>query len=161
MTTDQATTRTAAVGRGVRTSAAPAAAVRAVAARKVHGYGDTAVVALDSVDIEFAAGRFTAIMGPSGSGKSTLLHCLAGLDDLTAGSAWIGDTSWGELNDRERTKLRRDRIGFVFQAFNLLPTITAAENIRLPLSLAGRKPDGDGSFRRTSLTTRLSIPRFR
>ena len=116
-------------------------AAGALGARKVHGHGDAAVVALDSVDVEFTAGEFTAIMGPSGSGKSTLLHALAGLDDLTAGSAWVGDKSWGELNDRQRTKLRRDQIGFVFQSFNLLPTLTAEENIRLPLSLAGRKPD--------------------
>jgi putative ABC transport system ATP-binding protein len=123
----------------VATTAVPAA--RAVGARKVHGEGDTAVVALDSVDVDFAAGQFTAIMGPSGSGKSTLLHVLAGLDDLTAGSTWIGGTSWGELNDKQRTRLRRDSVGFVFQAFNLLPTMTAVENIVLPMSLAKRKPD--------------------
>ncbi len=117
------------------------AAVRAVGARKVHGSGDAAVVALDCVDVTFDAGAFTAIMGPSGSGKSTLLHCLAGLDELTAGSIWLGDTDWAQLRERQRTRLRRDRIGFVFQAFNLLPTLTAAENIRLPLSLAGRRPD--------------------
>ena len=116
-------------------------AARAVAARKVHGRGDAAVVALDSVDVEFAAGEFTAIMGPSGSGKSTLLHTLAGLDDLTSGSTWVGDSNWADLNDRARTKLRREQIGFVFQSFNLLPTLSAEENIRLPLSLAGRKPD--------------------
>ena len=127
MTTDQLTAQATAAG--------------AVGARKVHGHGDAAVVALDSVDVEFAAGQFTAIMGPSGSGKSTLLHCLAGLDDLTDGRAWVGAKSWGDLNDRERTKVRRDQIGFIFQSFNLLPTLTAEENIRLPLSLAGRKPD--------------------
>jgi putative ABC transport system ATP-binding protein len=116
-------------------------AARAVGARKVYGRGDAEVVALDSVDVEFGRGEFTAIMGPSGSGKSTLLHVLAGLDELTAGSTWIGNTSWGNLKDRQRTKLRRDHIGFVFQAFNLLPTLTAAENIRLPASLAGRRVD--------------------
>jgi putative ABC transport system ATP-binding protein len=126
-----------------RTSAVATAvpAARAIGARKVHGQGDAAVVALDSVDVEFAAGQFTAIMGPSGSGKSTLLHSLAGLDDLTAGSTYIGDTSWGDLNDKQRTRLRRDSVGFIFQAFNLLPTMTAAENIVLPMSLAKRKPD--------------------
>ena len=116
-------------------------AARAIAARKVHGRGDAAVVALDDVDVEFEAGAFTAIMGPSGSGKSTLLHVLAGLDDLTSGSTWIGDKNWGDLNDRERTRLRRHKVGFVFQSFNLLPTLTASENIRLPLSLAGHKPE--------------------
>jgi len=127
MTTQQISTRTAASA--------------ALAARKVHGRGAAAVVALDSVDVAFMEGEFTAIMGPSGSGKSTLLHVLAGLDDLTSGSTWIGDKCWGDLNDRQRTRLRRDQIGFVFQSFNLLPTLTAAENIRLPLSIAGRKPD--------------------
>ena len=139
--TDQTSIRAAAGHRGPSATAVGSAAARAVAATKVHGRGDAAVVALDSVDVEFAAGGFTAIMGPSGSGKSTLLHCLAGLDELTSGSTWIGDDCWDDLNDRQRTKLRRDRVGFVFQAFNLLPTLTAAENILLPLSLAGRKPD--------------------
>jgi putative ABC transport system ATP-binding protein len=109
--------------------------------RKVYGSGDTAVHALDGVTVEFAKGRFTAIMGPSGSGKSTLMHCAAGLDDLTDGSAWIGDTEIGSLSERDLTLLRRDRIGFVFQAFNLLPTLTAAENLELPLTLAGRSAD--------------------
>ncbi len=118
-----------------------APAARVVDAVKVYGKGETAVRALDGVDVEFERGRFTAIMGPSGSGKSTLLHCLAGLDTLTYGSACIGDVDLGRLDDRRLTRLRRDRIGFVFQAFNLLPTLTAAENIVLPLSLAGRKPD--------------------
>ena len=116
-------------------------AARAAGAVKVYGGGDTAVRALDGVDVEFAAGRFTAIMGPSGSGKSTLLHCLAGLDTLTSGSIAIGPTILGTLRERELTRLRRDRVGFIFQAFNLLPTLTAAENITLPLALAGRKPD--------------------
>jgi putative ABC transport system ATP-binding protein len=91
--------------------------------------------------VDFEAARFTAIMGPSGSGKSTLLHCLAGLDSLTSGQVWIGDTNLGTLDERRLTRLRRERIGFIFQAFNLLPTLTAAENITLPLALAGRRPD--------------------
>jgi putative ABC transport system ATP-binding protein len=111
-------------------------------ASKVYGAGaDTAVRALDDVTVEFPEGRFTAIMGPSGSGKSTLLHCLAGLDQLTSGQAFVGDVDLGSLNDRQLTILRRDRIGFVFQAFNLVPTLTAEENITLPMRLAGRKPD--------------------
>ncbi len=117
------------------------AAARAVNAVKVYGDADTSVRALDGVNVEFAPGRFTAIMGPSGSGKSTLLHCLAGLDTLTSGSISIGDTVLGTLRERQLTRLRRDRIGFVFQAFNLLPTLTAAENITLPLALAGKRPD--------------------
>ncbi len=118
-----------------------AAAARVVDAVKVYGTGETAVRALDGITVDFERGRFTAIMGPSGSGKSTLLHCIAGLDTLTYGSACIGDVDLGGLDDRHLTRLRRDRIGFVFQAFNLLPTLTAAENITLPLALAGRKPD--------------------
>jgi putative ABC transport system ATP-binding protein len=116
-------------------------AARAINAVKVYGDNDTYVRALDGVDVEFAPGRFTAIMGPSGSGKSTLLHCLAGLDILTSGTIAIGSTILGTLRERQLTRLRRDRIGFIFQAFNLLPTLTAAENISLPLALAGRKPD--------------------
>ncbi|MGH9225979.1 MAG: ABC transporter ATP-binding protein [Acidimicrobiales bacterium] len=108
--------------------------------RTADGHG-LEVRALDGVTTGFERGRFTAIMGPSGSGKSTLLHCLAGLDTLTAGHVFIGDTHLGSLDDRSLTRLRRDRIGFVFQAFNLLPTLTAAENITLPLALAGRRPD--------------------
>jgi putative ABC transport system ATP-binding protein len=118
-----------------------APAARALNAVKVYGDAETQVRALDSVDVDFAPGQFTAIMGPSGSGKSTLLHCLAGLDTLTSGSIAIGSTILGTLRERQLTKLRRDRIGFIFQAFNLLPTLTAAENITLPLALAGRKPD--------------------
>jgi putative ABC transport system ATP-binding protein len=118
-------------------------AARAVSATKVYGKGEAEVRALDGVDVEFAAGQFTAIMGPSGSGKSTLMHTLAGLDDLTSGSVWIGDTDLSKLNDNALTKLRRDRVGFVFQAFNLVPTLDVAENITLPMSLAGRKPDRD------------------
>jgi putative ABC transport system ATP-binding protein len=116
-------------------------AARAVHAVKVYGAGETAVRALDDVSIDFEAGRLTAIMGPSGSGKSTLLHCLAGLDRLTSGSVFIGDTELGSLSDRQLTHLRRDRIGFVFQAFNLVPTLNAEENITLPAALAGRRPD--------------------
>jgi putative ABC transport system ATP-binding protein len=108
---------------------------------KVYGSGPTLVRALDGVSVDFGAGRLTAIMGPSGSGKSTLLHCLAGLDSLTAGTVYIGDTDLTTLNDKQLTLLRRERIGFVFQAFNLVPTLTAGENIGLPLALAGRKPD--------------------
>ena len=117
------------------------AAARAINAVRVYGDNETYVRALDGVDVEFAPGRFTAIMGPSGSGKSTLLHCLAGLDTLTSGSIAIGSTILGTLRERQLTRLRRDRIGFIFQAFNLLPTLTAAENINLPLALAGKKPD--------------------
>ncbi|RBY80759.1 ABC transporter ATP-binding protein [Blastococcus sp. TF02A-26] len=108
---------------------------------KVFGEGDTRVVALDSVDVDFDRGRFTAIMGPSGSGKSTLMHCMAGLDSVTAGHAFIGDTDLSTLDDKRLTALRRDQVGFVFQAFNLLPTLTALENITLPMDIAGRKPD--------------------
>jgi putative ABC transport system ATP-binding protein len=116
-------------------------AARAVEATKVYGSGDTAVTALDEVTVELPTGRFTAIMGPSGSGKSTLLHCLAGLDRLTDGQAFVGDVELGTLSDKALTLLRRTRIGFVFQAFNLVPTLTAQENITLPLTLAGHTPD--------------------
>jgi len=108
---------------------------------KVFGEGDTAVRALDGVSLEVPRGEMVAIMGPSGSGKSTLLHSVAGLDQLTSGTVLIGDTDISTLNDRKLTKLRRDRISFVFQAFNLVPTLTAAENIALPARLARRKPD--------------------
>jgi putative ABC transport system ATP-binding protein len=120
-----------------------AVAARAVDAVKVYGKGDTEVRALDHVTVEFCASEFTAIMGPSGSGKSTLMHALAGLDSLTSGSVSIGDVELGRLKEKKLTQLRRDRVGFIFQAFNLIPTLTAAENITLPLSLAGRKPDRD------------------
>ncbi|MEV6291327.1 ABC transporter ATP-binding protein [Streptomyces sp. NPDC051896] len=123
------------------TTTALRSAARVVDAVKVYGGGDTAVRALDGVDVSFPAGRFTAIMGPSGSGKSTLMHCAAGLDTLTSGAAYIGDTELGTLDDRRLTLLRRDRVGFVFQAFNLVPTLTVAENITLPLDLAGRRGD--------------------
>ena len=123
-------------------AAAPAAG--AVDAKKIYGIGDAAVHALDGVTIAFEPARFTAIMGPSGSGKSTLLHCLAGLDSLTEGGVYIGDTYLATLDDRRLTELRRERVGFVFQAYNLVPTLTADENIRLPLMLGGR--DGDRTW---------------
>src|ERR1700746_3691715 len=117
------------------------AAARTVGAVKVYGKGQTEVRALDGVTVEFTAGRYTAVMGPSGSGKSTLLHCVAGLDSLTSGKAFIGDADLSTLNDHQLTILRRDHVGFVFQAFNLVPTITAEENINLPMLLAGRKAE--------------------
>ena len=117
------------------------AAARVIDGHKVYGSGDTEIRALDGVTVDFGQGRFTAIMGPSGSGKSTLMHCAAGLDNLTSGSAYIGDTELGSLSDRDLTLLRREQIGFVFQAFNLLPTLTAIENVNLPLTLANRKAD--------------------
>ena len=120
-------------------SAAPAAG--AVDARKTYGIGDNEVHALDGVTVSFDASRFTAIMGPSGSGKSTLLHCLAGLDTLTSGAVYIGDTYLAALDDKELTELRRTKVGFVFQAYNLIPTLTARENIALPMMLGGDKGD--------------------
>jgi putative ABC transport system ATP-binding protein len=122
----------------------PARAAIAAGARdlvKVYGQNDATVLALDEVSVDFAAGAFTAIMGPSGSGKSTLLHCLAGLDRPTSGQAFIGETDLAQLPEKQLTRLRRDRLGFVFQAFNLLPTLTAEENITLPADLAGRRVD--------------------
>ncbi|WP_344611775.1 ABC transporter ATP-binding protein [Dactylosporangium salmoneum] len=116
-------------------------AVRAADVVKVYGTGETAVRALDGVGVEFAAGEFTAVMGPSGSGKSTLMHCLAGLDAVDGGSVQVGGAELTGLGDRALTRLRRERIGFVFQSFNLLPTLTAEQNITLPLDLAGRRPD--------------------
>ncbi|HSA48649.1 MAG TPA: ABC transporter ATP-binding protein [Yinghuangia sp.] len=116
-------------------------AARANQLTKAYGEGETRVVALNAVDVEIARGQFTAIMGPSGSGKSTLMHCLAGLDTVSSGQSWIGDVEITGLKDKELTKLRRDNIGFIFQAFNLLPTLTALENITLPMDIAGRKPD--------------------
>lgn len=117
------------------------AAVSAVDLTKNYGSGDTAVMALDGVSIGFERGKFTAIMGPSGSGKSTLMHCLAGLDAATSGRILLGDTDITRLKDKQLTRLRRDRVGFVFQAFNLVPTLTAKQNMLLPLELASRKPD--------------------
>jgi putative ABC transport system ATP-binding protein len=122
-------------------NAPPQTAAQAVDAVKVYGRGDTTVRALDGVSVGFGTGQFSAIMGPSGSGKSTLMHCVAGLDRLTSGRVLIGDTDLSTLDDKGLTLLRRDRIGFIFQTFNLVPTLTAIENITLPLDLAGRKPD--------------------
>ncbi|MCZ7528304.1 MAG: ABC transporter ATP-binding protein [Acidimicrobiia bacterium] len=116
-------------------------AARAVDVTKVYGSGHTEVRALDGVTVDFEPHRYTAIMGPSGSGKSTLLHCLAGLDRITSGQVLLGDVDLGRLSDKELTVLRREKLGFVFQAFNLVPTLNAQENITLPLALAGRKPD--------------------
>jgi putative ABC transport system ATP-binding protein len=118
-----------------------ASAARATGLSKFYGSGDAAVAALDDVSVALGEGQFTAIMGPSGSGKSTLLHMLAGLDRPTSGEVYLGDTEITSLNDKALTLLRRDRIGFIFQSFNLLPTMTAAENIVLPMRIAGRKPD--------------------
>ena len=123
------------------TRAEEKAAARTVDATKIYGKGQAEVRALDGVTVEFGRGRFTAIMGPSGSGKSTLLHCIAGLDTLSSGSAFIGGSDLSTLNDHQLTVLRRDHVGFVFQAYNLVPTLTARENILLPLMLAGHKGD--------------------
>ncbi|MER7849905.1 ABC transporter ATP-binding protein [Kitasatospora sp. NPDC096077] len=120
-------------------SSAVAASARQVT--KAYGSGETRVTALDAVDVDIQRGRFTAIMGPSGSGKSTLMHCLAGLDTVSAGRILIGDTEITGLKDKQLTRLRRDKIGFIFQAFNLLPTLNALENITLPMDIAGRRPD--------------------
>ena len=122
---------------------APPRTVAAGAARAttVYGTGDAAVRALDEVDVSFEGGRFTAIMAPSGSRKSTLLHCLAGLDELTSGEVYLGDVELGSLSEKQLTVLRRDRVGFVFQSYNLIPTLDARENITLPMRLAGRRPD--------------------
>ncbi|MFJ6721021.1 MULTISPECIES: ABC transporter ATP-binding protein [unclassified Streptomyces] len=138
--------------------ATQAVAARATQLSKVYGQGETQVVALDNVSVDFAQGRFTAIMGPSGSGKSTLMHCVAGLDTFSGGSVRIGDTELGSLKDKQLTQLRRDKIGFIFQAFNLLPTLTALENITLPMDIAGRKPDRqwlDSVIRMVGLSDRL------
>jgi len=116
-------------------------AARAVDAVKIYGKDESEVRALDGVTIEFASGAFTAIMGPSGSGKSTLMHCTAGLDALTSGEVWIGERALNTMSERELTVMRRDRLGFVFQAYNLVPTLTALENITLPVALAGRDPE--------------------
>jgi putative ABC transport system ATP-binding protein len=116
-------------------------AARAIDASKVYGEGEASVRALDHINVEFAAGKYTAIMGPSGSGKSTLLHCLAGLDRVTSGQVFLGELEIATMPEKQLTKVRRDRIGFVFQSFNLIPTLDAIENITLPMALAGRKPD--------------------
>ena len=119
----------------------PVAAARAVGLVKTYGQGAAEVRALDGVDVAFGRGRFTAVMGPSGSGKSTLMHCMAGLDVPTAGTTYVGEVEVGSLDDKGLTELRRDHVGFVFQSFNLVPTLTAGENIRLPLDLAGAPVD--------------------
>ncbi|MFE2942562.1 ABC transporter ATP-binding protein [Streptomyces sp. NPDC059255] len=124
-------------GTGGRT----AVAARARQVVKAYGSGDTRVVALDHVDVDIARGEFTAIMGPSGSGKSTLMHCLAGLDTVSSGEIHLAETEITKLKDKQLTRLRRDRVGFIFQAFNLLPTLNALENITLPMDIAGRKAD--------------------
>jgi putative ABC transport system ATP-binding protein len=134
---------------GTRTE--PAIAAHTIDATKVYGSGQTAVRALDGITVQFATQRFTAIMGPSGSGKSTLLHCVAGLDALTSGTVFIGDDDLSTMGDKELTRLRRDRIGFVFQAYNLVPTLTAMENVTLPRRLAGRK--GEDEWVRTVVET--------
>lgn len=135
------------------------AAARAVDLVKTYGEGETEVVALDSLSVEFAAGELTAIMGPSGSGKSTLMHTMAGLDSFTSGAAYIGGTDLAGLGEKELTALRRDRLGFIFQSFNLVPTLTAAENITLPTDIAGRSVDQewfDEVTARLGLAKRLS-----
>ncbi|MER0449938.1 ABC transporter ATP-binding protein [Streptomyces sp. Edi4] len=134
-------------------------AARASRLTKVYGRGATQVTALDTVTVEFERARFTAVMGPSGSGKSTLMHCVAGLDRATSGSARIGGVELTELTDRQLTTLRREKVGFVFQGFNLLPTLTAQENMTLPLRLAGRRPDvawSDTVIAATGLAGRLT-----
>ncbi len=125
----------------VSTEAPVSPAARAIDLVKTYGKGDAVVQALDGITVEFERGRFTAVMGPSGSGKSTLMHCMAGLDTATSGRAFVGDQEIGLLDDAGLTQMRRDRIGFVFQSFNLVPTLTAAENITLPADLAGVKID--------------------
>ncbi len=135
------TTTITPAGTFATSSVAAVAAVRARDVVKVYGHGETAVRALDGATVSIPVGQFTAVMGPSGSGKSTLMHALAGLDNIDAGQILLGDTDVSRLSERQRTLLRRDRIGFVFQSFNLVPTLTAAENITLPLTLAGRRPD--------------------
>ena len=144
------TPHTGAPGTGTPEPAVSGAAARAVSLVKTYGKGDTEVRALDGVDIEFGRNEFTAIMGPSGSGKSTLMHVMAGLDSATTGSAYIGETDLSELNDKELTTLRRDRLGFIFQSFNLVPTLTAAENIttsRCPRALRAARLTRRGSMR--------------
>ncbi len=123
--------------------ASPRPAARAVDLGKVYGEGDAAVEALRGVTIDFASGRFTAIMGPSGSGKSTLLHCMAGLDAPTSGRVFIGDVDLTTLSEKQLTRLRRDKVGFIFQAYNLVPTLTAEENITLPMDIARARPERD------------------
>ena len=135
----------------ISTAPSPRAAAGAVDAVKIYGIGDSEVRALDGVTVSFEAAKFTAIMGPSGSGKSTLMHCLAGLDTLTSGAVYIGDTYLATLNDKELTELRRSKVGFIFQAYNLIPTLNARENIMLPLMLGGE--DGDAAWIDEVVTT--------
>ena len=135
----------------ISSAPSPRAAAGAVDAVKVYGIGDSEVRALDGVTVAFEAEKYTAIMGPSGSGKSTLMHCLAGLDSLTSGAVYIGDTYLAKLNDKDLTELRRRKVGFVFQAYNLIPTLTAQENILLPLMLGG--DDGDRAWIDEVVTT--------
>ncbi|GAA1271062.1 ABC transporter ATP-binding protein [Kitasatospora nipponensis] len=135
------TTASAAVQTSENPGGPSASAASARQVTKAYGTGETRVTALDAVDVDIQRGRFTAIMGPSGSGKSTLMHCLAGLDTVTEGRIWIGDTEITGLKDKQLTRLRRDKIGFIFQSFNLLPTLNAMENITLPMDIAGRKAD--------------------
>ena len=132
-------------------------AAAATGLTKIYGEGNTRVLALDDIDIGFEAGKLTAIMGPSGSGKSTLLHCIAGLDEATAGEIRVGDTLLSELSDRSLTMLRREQMGFIFQAFNLVPTLTAEENILLPLLLGGKTP-GPGIEYLQAFRTGLDLP---
>jgi putative ABC transport system ATP-binding protein len=144
---------------GAATATIPLPAARAVDATKIYGSGDTAVVALDDVTVDLPDGRYTAIMGPSGSGKSTLMHCVAGLDTLSSGRVFIGEIDLTTLSDKELTRLRRDSVGFVFQTFNLVPTLTAIENITLPMSLAGERPDAEWLeqvIKTTGLSDRLT-----
>jgi len=146
-----------AIPRTTRSTAGTAAS--ATKLTKIYGQGETRVVALDEVSVEFGRGEFTAIMGPSGSGKSTLMHCVAGLDTVTSGSVRIGETELSGLTDTQLTRLRRDKVGFVFQSFNLLPTLTAAENITLPMDIAGRTVDKrwlDQVVRAVGLADRLT-----
>lgn len=134
-------------------------ATQAVEVSKIYGTGEAQVRALDDVSVQFASGHFSAIMGASGSGKSTLLHCLAGLDSVTSGRIFLGDVEITAASEKQLTIIRRDRIGFVFQAYNLIPTLTASENITLPMALAGRKPDEDwlnGVIDAVGLRDRLS-----
>ena len=141
------------------TDVSTVAAAGAINASKIYGKDDSEVRALDDVTVDFALGQFTAIMGPSGSGKSTLMHCLAGLDALTSGRVLIGDTDLAQLDDKKLTDLRREKVGFIFQAYNLIPTLSALENITLPMDLGGAKPDQewlDTVIDKMNLRNRLS-----
>jgi len=141
------------------TDVSTVAAAGAINASKIYGKDDSEVRALDDVTVDFTLGQFTAIMGPSGSGKSTLMHCLAGLDALTSGRVLIGDTDLAQLDDKKLTDLRREKVGFIFQAYNLIPTLSALENITLPMDLGGVKPDQewlDTVIDKMNLRNRLS-----